>query len=108
MSQTLLASKKDTFRRIVQAAKDEFAEHGLAGSRMDVIARRAGINKAALYYHIGDKHALYTKVLNEVLSSTHQTIADIPKGAQDPEEKIRMYIRSVGATVNSNPQMCIN
>lgn len=40
-----------------------FAEEGYAGARVDDIAARAGVNKAMLYYHVGDKTALYSAVL---------------------------------------------
>jgi AcrR family transcriptional regulator len=40
-----------------------FAERGFDGARVDDIAARAGINKAMLYYHVGDKTALYSAVL---------------------------------------------
>ena len=49
---------------ILDAAAAEFAEHGFAGARVDGIARRAGVNKAMLYYHVGDKAALYEAVLS--------------------------------------------
>jgi len=48
---------------ILDAAAVVFAEHGYAGARVDDIAARAGVNKAMLYYHVGDKTALYTAVL---------------------------------------------
>jgi hypothetical protein len=37
--------------RILEAAKQEFAGHGLAGARVDRIAAKAGANKRMLYYH---------------------------------------------------------
>jgi len=40
----------ETTARILEAARDEFAEKGFAGARVDTIARRAGVNKATLYY----------------------------------------------------------
>ncbi len=49
--------------RILDAASSVFAEKGFAGARVDDIAARAGINKAMLYYHVGDKTALYSAVL---------------------------------------------
>jgi AcrR family transcriptional regulator len=49
--------------RILDAASAVFAERGFDGARVDDIAARAGINKAMLYYHVGDKTALYSAVL---------------------------------------------
>lgn len=57
------ASAERTRASVLRAAIDEFAEHGLAGGRVDRIARRAGVNKQALYYHFGDKDALFTASL---------------------------------------------
>jgi len=48
---------------ILDAASAEFADHGFAGARVDEIAARAGVNKAMLYYRVGDKQTLYTAVL---------------------------------------------
>ena len=60
-----MASTRDLERRerILDAASTVFAEKGFAGARVDDIAARAGINKAMLYYHVGDKTALYSAVL---------------------------------------------
>jgi AcrR family transcriptional regulator len=49
--------------RILEAAKQEFAAHGLAGARVDRIAAEAGANKRMLYYHVGNKEDLYLAVL---------------------------------------------
>ena len=60
-----MASTRDLERRerILDAASTVFAEKGFAGARVDDIAARAGINKAMLYYHVGDKTAQYSAVL---------------------------------------------
>src|SRR5262245_23172184 len=49
--------------RILEAAKQEFSAHGLAGARVDRIAAKAGANKRMLYYHVGNKEDLYLTVL---------------------------------------------
>ncbi|TWX38486.1 TetR/AcrR family transcriptional regulator [Frigoribacterium sp. ACAM 257] len=54
----------ETRRRILAAATAEFAEHGLAGARVDRIAAAAGCSKERLYAHYGDKESLFTAVLN--------------------------------------------
>ena len=48
-----------TEERILTAALGEFAQRGLAGARVDEIARRARINKQAIYYYFGSKDKLF-------------------------------------------------
>ncbi|HWP12149.1 MAG TPA: helix-turn-helix domain-containing protein, partial [Ramlibacter sp.] len=50
---------------ILTAARDEFAEHGLGGARMDRIAERAGLNKRLIYYYFEDKEQLFRAVLEQ-------------------------------------------
>ncbi len=50
---------------ILAAARDEFAEYGLGGARMDRIAERAGLNKRLIYYYFTDKEALFQAVLEQ-------------------------------------------
>ncbi len=45
------------------AARTEFAQHGLAGARIDRIARTANASKERLYAHFGDKQALFRTVV---------------------------------------------
>jgi len=56
--------------RILEAAKQEFATHGLAGARVDRIAAKAGANKRMLYYHVGKKDDLYLAVIERLISFT--------------------------------------
>lgn len=50
---------------ILNAARDEFSEHGLGGARMDRIAERAGLNKRLIYYYFEDKERLFQAVLEQ-------------------------------------------
>jgi len=59
--------KQGSAQKILIAARDEFAEYGLAGARVDRIARRAEVNKAMIYYHYGSKDELYQAVIREHL-----------------------------------------
>ncbi|MQY05628.1 TetR/AcrR family transcriptional regulator [Actinomadura macrotermitis] len=52
-----------TKRRIFDAAMAEFAAHGLAGARIDRIARAACANKQAIYLYYGNKDKLFGAVL---------------------------------------------
>lgn len=48
---------------IIDAARAEFARYGLAGARIDRIAKSANASKERLYAHFGDKQALFSQVV---------------------------------------------
>ncbi|WP_328442905.1 MULTISPECIES: TetR family transcriptional regulator [unclassified Amycolatopsis] len=50
---------------LLEAATAEFAEHGLAGGRIDRVAERAGANKRLIYVYFGDKNQLFDAVVEE-------------------------------------------
>jgi AcrR family transcriptional regulator len=97
--------KQATVERILSAALQVFADSGFEGARIDEIAARAAVNKAMIYYHIGDKKALYSRVLHEVFGDTALRMADDVNRCATPVEKIRAYIRSIGQTLEKHPQL---
>ena len=54
-----------TRKRILAAAKREFACLGLGGARIDTIADRAKANKRMIYHYFDSKEALFTAVLED-------------------------------------------
>lgn len=48
---------------ILGAARSEFAQYGLAGARIDRIAKAADASKERLYAHFGDKETLFKGVV---------------------------------------------
>lgn len=57
-----------TRARLLEAAVEEFSNHGYSGARTERIARRAGSNIRMLYHYFGGKDALYVSVLETVLA----------------------------------------
>ena len=96
--ETKIGKKKDSVRCILDAAAKIFAEAGFEGARVDKIANRAGVNKAMIYYHVGDKKALYARVLHNVLGDTAARMDARIKVAETPAEKLQAYIRSLAET----------
>jgi AcrR family transcriptional regulator len=45
--------------QLLDAARDEFAQHGIAGARVERIATAAGCNKALIYAYFDSKDALF-------------------------------------------------
>src|ERR1700674_2323326 len=70
-----------TARRIVATAEGIFAEQGLAGARMDEIARAAKVNKALLYYYFRSKEELHRFVLEALLSQLSAQASNATGGA---------------------------
>lgn len=56
-----------TKQLLLDAAVDEFAEHGPEGARVARIATRAGINKERIYQYFGNKEKLFGAVLESEL-----------------------------------------
>jgi TetR/AcrR family transcriptional regulator len=76
---------------ILQAAAREFAEHGIAGARTDAIARKAGVNKALLYYYFKDKETLYGAVLDQAFSGMKMNLFRVLDEDLPPRQKIMAY-----------------
>jgi AcrR family transcriptional regulator len=84
--------KRDATRTkaaILNAAITEFAQRGPAGTRVDEIAARAGVNKSLIYQYFGSKQELYAEVLNAVLETITERSAEGTKAfsvAEGPDE----------------------
>jgi AcrR family transcriptional regulator len=59
-----------TRRRLLDAAREEFAQHGIAGARVDRIAAAARSNKAQIYHYFGSKDDLFDAVFGELIEDT--------------------------------------
>ena len=77
----MVTSRRDPVRtreRILGAARREFVAKGIAGARVDAIARAAAVNKRMLYHYFGDKDALYRAVLREGIAANLDLVAAAP------------------------------
>jgi TetR/AcrR family transcriptional regulator len=90
-------------QRILDAAAEVFAERGFGGAGVDEIARRAGVNKAMLYYHVGDKAALFGEVVSASVGSIADAVASALAETDDPSERLRAIPRAFSKTVRERP-----
>lgn len=58
-----------TQNRLLDAAFEEFQQHGLAGARVDRIADQAKANKRLIYVYFGDKEQLFDTVITQRLEA---------------------------------------
>jgi AcrR family transcriptional regulator len=52
---------------IVDAALDEFITRGFAATRLDDVAKRAGVAKGTIYLHFKDKEALFEELIRTAI-----------------------------------------
>ncbi|HWD94293.1 MAG TPA: TetR/AcrR family transcriptional regulator [Verrucomicrobiae bacterium] len=81
---------QQTQQRILEAALEEFAAKGFAGARVDVIARRARINKRMLYHYFGDKEGLFREVLRRKIAERRAWLAS---ASEDPTERLPAWFQ---------------
>ncbi|MFO7592697.1 MAG: TetR/AcrR family transcriptional regulator [Pseudomonadota bacterium] len=75
-----------------------FAEKGYDGARVDELARAAGVNKATLYYQIGDKEALYHAVIERVFRHAADRVEAAITAGADCEEQVRGFVEVFART----------
>lgn len=82
-----------TRARLLEAAGEEFAEHGFAGATVRSICKRAGANIAAVNYHFGDKEQLYHQaVLEAHRCGLGEPVAETEDGP--PQQRLRWFVRA--------------
>jgi AcrR family transcriptional regulator len=77
---------------ILDSARDEFAQRGLAGARMDSIAARAGLNKRLIYYYFGSKDDLFLAVLERTYADIRDAEQQLHLDEVEPVEAIRRLV----------------
>jgi AcrR family transcriptional regulator len=71
---------------ILAAALDEFAASGFAATRLDDVAKRAGVAKGTIYLYFRDKESLFQELVRAMLSPMvgaleRAPLADLPARA---------------------------
>jgi AcrR family transcriptional regulator len=64
-----------TKRKLLNAARREFAAFGIDGARIDRIALQSGVNKERVYGHFGSKDGLFAAAVNAALDELAEAVA---------------------------------
>ena len=82
--------KEDRPQEIAEAAFETFAEKGYAGTRIDDVAKRAGVSKGLTYLYYKTKEDLFKAVVrNVVVRRVDTLIGDVESSELSSEEFIR-------------------
>lgn len=89
---------------ILAAARDEFAEFGLGGARVDRIAERANLNKRLIYYYFEDKERLFAAVLEQAYSDIRQRERELHLTDLPPAQAVRKLVEFTWHYYLEHPQ----
>ena len=92
---------------IIQAALEVFADRGFAATKLEDVARKAGVTKGTIYLYFENKDALFKALIREtivpVIAQGEALAQSFTGSARDLFEKlVREYWRLVGETALVN------
>jgi TetR/AcrR family transcriptional regulator len=96
-----------TRKKLLTAARREFAASGLAGARVDEIAARAGVNKQLVYHYFGDKDALYLAVLEWVYEEIRAQERKLNLEGLPPQQAIQRLIEASFDHLAAHPDFIV-
>jgi TetR/AcrR family transcriptional regulator, cholesterol catabolism regulator len=85
--------KEEKRTKIRETAAKLFAEKGFENTTTRDIAMAAGINNASLYYYFDSKEQLLYQILEEVIRTGLQRIAEIEQSPRPLKEKLALTLR---------------
>jgi AcrR family transcriptional regulator len=79
--------------QIIDAAIAVFGEHGLAGARLEDVAKRAGVSKGTIYLYFPNKEALFAEMIRStIVAQIMRDEEDLDHAAGTPSEEVERYI----------------
>jgi TetR/AcrR family transcriptional regulator len=96
---------RDSRQAILDAAGAEFAARGFAGAGVDRIARRAGVNKAMIYYHFKGKAHLYHEIVRDMFTAVRSRTGAVAASPLSPPDKIDGFVEAVVAEARLRPHL---
>ena len=97
--------KRATLARLLKEARLAFSEKGLAGARVDDIARAAGVTKQLVYHYFQSKEQLFANVLDE---SAQDLLADLLTLELDhlpPTDALRVLLKHLFDMYRDDPTL---
>jgi len=92
--------------KILRKAFILFAKKGYDGTRVDDIAKAAGVNKATIYYYFDSKKSLYQEVLYQQMSKLlYRIIEAFDRFEDDPAELVAHIVDVYFEFFNKNPRV---
>ncbi|TIC85115.1 TetR/AcrR family transcriptional regulator [Nocardioides sp. GY 10113] len=96
--------QKDRYRRILRAAAEHGAAHGLDGIQMVDVAKDAGVAVATMYRYFPSKTILFTQVLRGLVERLNDDVPALRPGA-DPIDAVADVLVGTGRELMRRPRL---
>src|SRR5437868_9455308 len=93
---------------ILDAALASFAENGFAATRMEDIARRAGISKGTIYLYFDSKEALFKALARQSIGAQLDTVkAHVGAFDGSSADLLRFVIATIGHFASTSDRVVL-
>jgi len=84
--------RAETRQRLLDAGLKVFSEHGFSVTRLEDIAKEAGLTRGAFYWHFRYKLDLFRDIFSGALDELHAETRALLQSEKTPHEKLRAVI----------------
>lgn len=89
---------------ILEAAIDEFIAHGYAATSMDRVAAGAGVSKATVYSHFGNKEQLFEALIRHLTGNIRHMAFETPEAIALRDDP-RAFLRHIAMNIPNDPKV---
>jgi AcrR family transcriptional regulator len=93
-SKDIEKKREETIEKILRSARTVFAKTGFKNANIEEIAKRAKVDRASVYYYIGDKKKIYSEVIARTLNKNIEELIQTGTNGKPHEDKLKQYIKS--------------
>lgn len=97
-------SQNERREQILDAAMECFIRNGYAHTRVDDIAREAGLSKGGIYFHFGSKKEIFDAVQDLEIERTMQAVVEANQSQDSAVGKLESLARQLLINFSSNEE----
>ena len=90
--------------KILDAAMHVFADHGLTGATIRMLARQAGVNSALIYYYFENKQVLFADTIRTVLQRFFDSLQSHPQPFRSGRDRLAFLINGIFDYGTTHPE----
>ncbi|MDJ0662415.1 MAG: TetR/AcrR family transcriptional regulator [Crocosphaera sp.] len=102
---TMSTTRNKKAEQILQGAMPEFLEHGYAATRMDQVAKTAGVSKQTLYSYFDDKEGLFKALIEYVACQKFRLVWSKPLTGE-PRQVLTRLAQRIITEINDPDYLC--